>query len=144
MTRWPALRPKKSPSCTGSVGIDLIKYLDEVARFLSDSPFGRIAASVIGAAIDDPALADAARAFWFERRAVAGSILERAVARGDLSSGGPVDLLVELLVGPIYYRWLVLHEPTDLVRIREIVRRVLFGHRTLAEGPDFSDRPPPS
>jgi AcrR family transcriptional regulator len=128
---------------TGSVEDDLIEYLDAVARFLSDSPFGRIAASVIGAAIDDAALADAARAFWVERRAVAGSILERAIARGDLPSGGPVDLLVELLVGPIYYRWLVMHEPTGIVRTREIVRRIVLCQRMLAECPDITDRPPP-
>jgi AcrR family transcriptional regulator len=110
---------------TGRVEDDLVAYLDEIARFLSDSPFGRIAASVIGAAIDDDALQGAARAFWVERRAVAGSILERAVDRRELLPNCPVDLLVELLVGPIYYRWLVMHEPTDVVRIREIVSRVL-------------------
>lgn len=110
---------------TGRVEDDLVAYLDEIARFLSDSPFGRIAASVIGAAIDDDALQGAAHAFWVERRAVAGSILERAVDRRELPPNGPVDLLVELLVGPIYYRWLVMHEPTDVDRIREIVGRVL-------------------
>jgi AcrR family transcriptional regulator len=128
---------------TGSVEDDLVEYLDAVARFLSDSPFGRIAASVIGAAIEDAALADAAQAFWVERRAVAGSILERAIARGDLPSGGPVDLVVELLVGPIYYRWLVMHEPTDIDRAREIVRRIVLSQRLLAEVPDFIDQPPP-
>lgn len=110
---------------TGKVEDDLVTYLEAIARFLADSPFGRIAASVIGAAIDDPALADAARAFWGERRAVAGSILERAIASGELQTDTPVDLLVELLAGPIYYRWLVMHEPTDAVRIRAIVRRAL-------------------
>ena len=110
---------------TGRVEDDLVAYLDEVARFLSDSPFGRIAVSVIGAAIDDKALELAARAFWVERRAVAGSIIERALARQELPEDSPVDVLVELLVGPIYYRWLVMHAPTDVVRIREIVSRVL-------------------
>jgi hypothetical protein len=71
-------------------------------------PFGRIAVSVIGAAIDDEALEVAARAFWVERRAVAGSIIERAVARRELLVNGLVDMLMELLVGPIYYRWLVI------------------------------------
>ena len=118
---------------TGRVEDDLVTYLDEIARFLADSPFGRIAASVIGAAIDDPALADAAQAFWRERRAVAGSILERAIARGELSADS-VDLMVELLVGPIYYRWLVMHEPTDIVRIREIVRRILRSGGDAEEG----------
>jgi len=110
---------------TGNVRDDLVEYLGEVARFLSDSPFGRIALSVIGATADDDGLADGARAFWLERRAVAGSILERAIARGELRHEGSVDLLVELLAGPIYYRWLVMGEPTDTDRIREIVRRVL-------------------
>lgn len=135
--RWPALAQLVHDALArsaaegvpvpdnGRVEDDLVAYLDEGARFLADSPFGRIAASVIGAAIDDAALADAARAFWVERRAVAASILERAIARGELPPNGPVDLLVELLVGPIYYRWLVMHEPTDIVRIRAIVRRVL-------------------
>src|SRR5512140_1164998 len=128
---------------TGSVEDDLVEYLDAVARFLSDSPFGRIAASVIGAAIDDAALADAARAFWFERRAGAGSILQGSMARGDLASRAPVDLLVELLVGPIYYRWLVMHEPTDVGRTREIVRRIVFCQPVFADGPALIDRSPP-
>jgi AcrR family transcriptional regulator len=120
---------------TGRVEDDLVAYLDEVARFLSDSPFGRIAASVIGAAIDDEALEVAARAFWVERRAIAGSIIERAVARREMLVNGPVDLLVELLVGPIYYRWLVMRAPTDVVRIREIVGLVVGQNLRL-------DRPP--
>jgi AcrR family transcriptional regulator len=112
---------------TGNLEQDLVAYLDAVATFLAQSDFGRIAASVIGAAVDDPELADAAKAFWGERRAVAARIVERAVERGRLPTTAPVDLLVELLVGPIYYRWLVMQVATDERHIRELVARIIKG-----------------
>src|SRR5919107_1647377 len=54
---------------------------------------------------EDPTLLEAFSERYFRpRRRSAKAALERGVARGELAEGLDLDLAVDLLVGPVYYR----------------------------------------
>src|SRR5438270_868240 len=57
---------------------------------------------------------------------------ERAVARGELPAGADLNLLVDRLVDPVYYRVLVTGEPVDADLVEALVAACLPGTFGLA------------
>jgi AcrR family transcriptional regulator len=99
---------------TGTVDGDLRQHLRQLAVFLSEEPAGRVMLALIGQAQHD---ADVARTFQRrfldERRALDRVILERGVARGDLRSDTDLDLVIDMIYGPVYHRVLLTGLPID-------------------------------
>lgn len=64
----------------------------------------------IALAPHERSVADMAQAFWTERLAVDGAIIERAIQRGDIA---PVDpgSVIEAVLGPPYFRFLITGQP---------------------------------
>jgi AcrR family transcriptional regulator len=63
---------------------------------------------LLGEAINDPELFAIFRANLVDpRRAALRSVLERAVARGEIREGVDVELMVDLFAGPAVYRLLI-------------------------------------
>jgi AcrR family transcriptional regulator len=63
---------------------------------------------LLGEAVNDPELFAIFRANLVEpRRAALRSVLERAVARGEIREGIDLDLMVDLFAGPAVYRLLI-------------------------------------
>ncbi|TDD16830.1 TetR-like C-terminal domain-containing protein [Nonomuraea diastatica] len=80
----------------------------EIARFLTESHAGAVFRALTAQAQHDPALAARLRFEHLSRQRGYDRLpFERAVARGALDPGLDVDLAVEQIVGPIYYRVLV-------------------------------------
>jgi AcrR family transcriptional regulator len=103
-----------TPPDTGDLASDLRLHLGALAEFLSRSDAGAVFRALTGQAQHDPALADRLRAELLnEQRARDRRPLERAVARGALPPDTDLDLLVDRLVGPVYYRVLVTGEPVS-------------------------------
>jgi AcrR family transcriptional regulator len=99
----PALPPDDDP------GIGLFLFLQNIVRLNTESDFGAIIAGVIGESARNPELASVFHAFWAGRRRFASDHVRLIV--GAETSSNEIDRLVDGLVGPIYYRLLLLGEP---------------------------------
>jgi AcrR family transcriptional regulator len=75
---------------------------------------GRTVAALIAEGQTDPELAEALRSRWLTvRRAEAREILELGIERGEFREDLDLEVAVDVLYGPIYYRMLVGHAPLD-------------------------------
>ncbi|MPY93609.1 MAG: TetR family transcriptional regulator [Acidimicrobiia bacterium] len=118
---------------TGDLRSDLRQLLGEIAAALA-TPLGHavvhatLAASPYGSRRSTTrakALAEVREAFWATRFDLAGEVLRRAVARGDLDPGINLRHLLEVLVAPLYYRTFVLGAPVDAGVVERTIELVL-------------------
>jgi AcrR family transcriptional regulator len=110
------------PQDTGSLAGDLREYLTRLAAYLTESDAGAVFRALTGQAQHDPALAARLREEHLtHQRARDRRPLERAVARGELSPDADLDVLVDRLVGPIYYRVLVTGEPVGPALVEALI-----------------------
>ena len=61
------------------------------------------------------------------RFALAQAIFERAAQRGEIRGGLDVNVLLEMLIGPLYFRALVSGEPLSTRFKRQLVDLLLQG-----------------
>jgi AcrR family transcriptional regulator len=105
-----AVTPELPLRNTGSLRHDLAQQMRNFARMLSGAG-GRMLRSFIVAARSDPEVAAAFRSIWSDpRRAEAKQILREKQASGQLRRNADLDLVLDSLYGPLYYRFLVKNE----------------------------------
>ena len=122
-----AVAPELPLRDTGSLREDLTTQVKNFARVLS-GPGGRMLRSFVVAARSDPDVAAAFRSIWSDpRRAAAREILRRKQARGQLRKGADLDLVLDSLYGPLYYRFLVKNEPPSQKYAEALVGLVIQG-----------------
>jgi AcrR family transcriptional regulator len=81
---------------------------------LGSAPFGRVVSALTVELHSDPAFREAYQTRFVEpRRAPGRAAFERAVTRGEIAADTDVDLMLDMLYGPIYHRLLNLHAPLD-------------------------------
>jgi len=109
-----AFAPELPLRDTGSLREDLTTQVRNFARVLSGRG-GRMLRSFVVAARSDPDVAAAFRSIWSDpRRAEAKAMLRQKQASGQLGAEADLDLLLDVLYGPLYYRFLVKNEhPTQ-------------------------------
>jgi AcrR family transcriptional regulator len=111
-----------TPEDTGDLGRDLRSHLNNLAEFLTRSDAGSVCRALIGQAQHDPAMAAQFRRDYLERqRKVDRLPLQRAIERGELAADTDIDIAVDQLVGPIYYRVLVTGTAVSREFINELV-----------------------
>lgn len=116
------------PPDTGDLREDLWAYLTRLAAYLTESDAGAVFRALTGQALHDPALAARLRAEHVtHQRARDRRPLQRAVARGELPADADLDVLVDRLVGPLYYRILVTGEPVTAGFVAELVTACTSG-----------------
>lgn len=118
---------RAGPPDTGSLRDDLVAQVTGLATALSSTPFGTILPALIDAAGRDPELAQLHRVLIDERRADARALLDRAVERGELDPDVDRDALLDLVVGPVFYRHLLRRAATTPAEVEAIVDHVLAG-----------------
>ncbi len=92
---------------TGSLAGDVRALQEGIIARLS-GPFGGLAEALIGEAVRNRELADALRErFYDSYRRELLAMIDRAVERGEMRAPRDVTLVSNLLMGPLYYRWLV-------------------------------------
>jgi AcrR family transcriptional regulator len=92
----------------GDLGADLRDRLGQLATFLSATDAGAVFRALAGQAQHDPAVAARFAAEVVARqRELDREPFARAQARGQLPAGTDVDLAIDELAGPVYYRVLV-------------------------------------
>jgi len=112
---------------TGSLLEDLTTQMRNFARVLSGRG-GRMLRSFIVASRSDPDVAAAFRYIWSNpRRAEAKEMLRQKQASGQLRSDIDLDLVIDSLYGPLYYRFLVKNEPPSQKYAEALAELVIQG-----------------
>jgi AcrR family transcriptional regulator len=99
----------------GDVRADLVTGLREMIHLFNTTAAGRVLPGLVADLHDDPELLAAfSERYFLPRRRSARAALERGVARGELAQGLDLELMVDLLVGPVYYRLLARGEKIEI------------------------------
>ncbi len=97
-----------TPPGHGDLRSDLRDHLRQLATFLTATDAGAVCRALAGQAQHDPAVAAQFQSeFVAPQRERDREPLLRAQRRGELSQAEDIDLAVDQLVGPIYYRVLI-------------------------------------
>jgi AcrR family transcriptional regulator len=96
-------RPLSVPD-SGSLRTDLIVLMNRFIAYLGHGECGGVFASFIEAASREHQLEELRRRQLSELRAAHTLVLERAVARTELSPDVDIELFVDLLMAPVVYR----------------------------------------
>lgn len=114
---------------TGSVEDDLLEVGRQLRHMLTATLVGRTVPAAVAAAARHPELATAHRAMVRQRRGETKTVIARAVERGELPEGVDADLLLDLVLAPIFYRVLLSGEPVTDRYLRRVVRTAVEGAR---------------
>jgi hypothetical protein len=87
----------------------LIALLERLEALLNSQPFPRLMAAFVDAAERDPDLSRLSARIAEERRRPFRHVLSEAVARGELPATTEIDLVIDLLTGPAFYRRFIAH-----------------------------------
>jgi AcrR family transcriptional regulator len=119
--------PKISYPDTGSVMADLTDQLRRVATVYSGAT-GRVLAAIIADGQRDPSTIEAFIAGYARpRRDEAKAILTAGIARGELRPDIDLEVTVDALYGPIYYRMLIPVGPLNADWVEALAAHVFAG-----------------
>jgi len=111
----------------GTLQADLENFLCTAFRRLTNVS-GAIMRGLMADAVLDPDFGAILRnVFLMRRRQAIKEILEKGVTRGELKPDVDLELLIDLLFGPMWYRLLNQHEKLDASFARQLVSVVLEG-----------------
>ncbi len=98
---------------TGDLRADLIRLYSHLGAMLNDEATRSMVASFVAEATRDPELAALNSKFIEARREATSDLIKNAVERGDLPTETDPDQMAQDLAGGIFFRGLVLRQPTD-------------------------------
>jgi AcrR family transcriptional regulator len=96
---------------TGSLRGDLEHYLRELVNRFHSGKLRDVLPHLIGVATHDVNLRCSLDDYMQTRRVPLQLILERGVARGELTPDTDLDVLIDVLLGPLAFRKLLAHTP---------------------------------
>lgn len=126
---------------TGSLRRDLLELGKAIVASARTPEVEAVVRAVAATGDRDPKLAEASRRFWDARLELAGQIVERAIARGEIPAQSDPGLVLESLIAPIYFRLLITGEKLDrgfLERLADLVAAGASGRSVTKSG----SRPP--
>ena len=110
---------------TGSVFRDVSVQINQFLGILR-TPRGRIVAALLGAGQSDAGLLESFRArFLRPRRQEAYKTLRRAIERGELPASLDLDVVLDVLYGAIYMRFLIRHDELSEEYVKQVCQLVL-------------------
>ena len=109
----------------GSLREDLDVFMNTGFKRLSRD-YGTIMRGLMADAALDPDFAKILReAFIFKRRKAVMEILKRGIERGEIAKDTDLDLMTDMLFGPVWFRLLVQHAKLDTAFARQLVTGVI-------------------
>jgi AcrR family transcriptional regulator len=97
---------------TSDLAADLRTRLRDLATFLTRTDAGAVLRALAGQAQHDPAVAARLEAeFMTDQRNLDRQPFLRAIERGELSPDSDIELAIDQLAGPVYYRVLITGQP---------------------------------
>ena len=137
-----AVLPDPAVPDRGNLREDLRELLGGVVAIFNDSPAIPVMQSLIGERAHNPELAGLLdEAFHVKRKGLA-VVLARGIDRGELPAKTDIELLMDLIVGPILCRYFCTGAPVCERFVDQLVEAALAGY--IAEHPEAprSDRRP--
>lgn len=111
---------------TGELRGDLMAIADGLTTVFADPATARLVGALVARMPHDPALASGLReGFLAARRRAARVVLQGAQDRGEIAAEGDLEVAVDLLAAPFYYRMLISGAPIDRAFARRVVDAVL-------------------
>ncbi len=117
--------PLPDPPPSGDVGSRLLAVLQTLAAQMAAERFAASVPAILDSTRRDPELAGFRRAFTDSQTRPLTEILHAAVAKGELGADLDVDAAVARLVGPMFFRRVVLDQPLDAGYADDTVRLFL-------------------
>jgi AcrR family transcriptional regulator len=112
----------------GDLGSDLRDHLGQLAAFLTTTDSGAVYRALAGQAQHSPAVAARFEAEVIARqRERDRAPFLRALQRGDLAANSDIDLAIDQLAGPVYYRVLITRKDAPPSFTEALVNRYLAG-----------------
>lgn len=112
---------------TGSTVKDMLIQVNNFVKFLM-SKEGNVITEIIAEGQTDPKVAEAYRTIYFKpRRNISKQILERGISRGELRKDLNIEVSIDLIWGPVFYRLMITGEIIDSTFVENIVNYVLEG-----------------
>jgi AcrR family transcriptional regulator len=113
---------------TGDVMADLRRQIHGAVDLLGTPPWGPLYQALVGEAQHDPAVAASLNA-RFIRPQTEKTIarLETAKDQGQISSDFDLDLAMAILSGPLYFRFLIVQEPTTHDYVDRVLQALFVG-----------------
>jgi AcrR family transcriptional regulator len=112
---------------TGSLRQDLVEYGAAIVRSNAIPEVEAVVRAVVAMGQSEPNVAEASRRFWSARLELAGQIVERAIARGELPPRTDAGLVVEAVVAAIYFRLLMSGQTLDTTFVAAVADLVTAG-----------------
>ena len=112
---------------TGSLLEDLRLLAREVATNIGSEGGSRRSRSIAAAAASSDELANAMHGFWAQRLALSAEVVQRAIRRGELDANADPELIIETIVGPLWFRLLLTGESVTEDVADSIVELVVNG-----------------
>lgn len=97
----------------------LFVFLQDIVRVNVGSDLGPLIAGVVGESARNPALAEGFQHFWSGRRSLAAGLVRKIVP--ETMTDREVELLLDHILGPIYYRLLLTGAPVDDEYLWELI-----------------------
>jgi AcrR family transcriptional regulator len=110
---------------TGTLRGDLRALAHAVVTNIT-SPLGEgLLRTLVSEAVRVPDISVAGRAFWEQRFTLATEIIRRGIRRGEVPSDVDPQLMLELLIAPLFLRLLVTAEPVTTAHADEVLDLLL-------------------
>lgn len=117
---------------TGSVREDLFIQVNNLASFIT-SPKGKIITELIAEGQFDSNIAEEYRKRYFNpRRLISQHIIERGILRGELKKDLDIELSIDLIFAPLFYRLLITGETVNSAFVKGLISYALMGLSTEA------------
>jgi AcrR family transcriptional regulator len=117
--RWPgkpdlildairSLKPEPCHADTGETRADLVQVMTGAISWRDDAELTQVVAALMAEIPRNPELAEVYRArFLAPRRAETVEVLRRGIDRGDIRPDIDLELVLDLLIGAVFYRGLL-------------------------------------
>ena len=109
------------PIDTGSLRGDLEALVPDLHRYFSGE-HGQILASLFTGAGAEPSVTKAIIGTSTQRRSAVKQVLERARARGEIAESRDLELIMDMMLGPLWTRLLVTGQQITPRFVRRLVR----------------------
>jgi len=110
---------------TGDLRADLLAHLTMLVGVLSDERFSGLFPTMIDAARRHEDLRAVHRAMTAERRGRVVAIFEAAIARGELPADLDVELAIDVVAAPLFYRRIMFDTEVDEAYAARVVDALL-------------------
>ncbi|MET8563839.1 TetR/AcrR family transcriptional regulator [Streptomyces flaveolus] len=113
---------------TGDTRTDLVSWLEVTIANYTSTAAGSALPGLLNDLAGEPGTLEAFRSvFLDERRAKCAQVIHRGIARGDIPPDTDIELFMDVLAGPVFYRQLMTGNPPPANLAEQIVDLLLSG-----------------